>query len=71
MKEEKLPMLFAITVVLVALVASTASFAAVIPNSIPAYVTRAQNLGPESPSKIIEDQRAPGLTRSCGRPTRC
>ena len=52
--EKKFPTLFGINVVLVTLVASTASFAAVIPNSVPAYVMRAQNLGPENPNRVIE-----------------
>ena len=67
MKEEKLPTLFGIAVLLVALVASTASFAAVIPNSVPAYVTRAQNLGPENPGKVIEISVRLALRDPAGR----
>jgi len=39
--------------VLVALVASTASFAATIPNSVPPYISKAQNLGAEDPAKTL------------------
>jgi len=39
--------------VLVGLVGSTASFAATIPNSVPPYVTKAQNLGAEDPAKTL------------------
>ena len=39
--------------VLVGLVGSTASFAANIPNSVPPYVAKAQNLGTEDPAKTL------------------
>ena len=39
--------------VLAGLVASTASFATTIPNSVPPYVTKAQNLGAENPAQTL------------------
>ncbi len=47
--------LLRVTLILVVLagLVSTASFAATIPNSVPGYVSSAQNLGAENPARVI------------------
>ena len=52
--------------VLLALV--TPAFAA-IPNSVPAYVSKAQNLGPEDPARVIEITVRLALHNAAGRDT--
>ena len=54
--------------VLAAFVLSIASFAATdIPNSVPAYVSRAVNLGPEDPSRVINVSVRLALHNRAGR----
>lgn len=71
MTVSKVPRLLGVFVahfVLAAFVLSIASFAATdIPNSVPAYLSRAVNLGPEDPSRVINIQVRPALHNRAGR----
>ena len=69
MLSTRIPGLFRIAIILLAVfVLATVSFAnTVIPNSVPAYLPQAQNLGPENPDQVITITMRLALRDRAGR----